>query len=589
MATDSGLTDEYIETILSKFKGNNETFAVQPAGGSFYPREMREPLSVEDFRTQHLTGKNCLGIYLLNASSNVHMACVDFDSHPDNPDPAWVEKTEQLYEFLDQQGLHPYVEISASGVGSHVWLLFEPPVEAWIPRAFFTAISNHLDIPMPEIYPRQDRLTGKGLGNLIRLPYFNESKFVDVEENWQPYYPAFKVTDVAELKVITSRLGVPLKPMTVSRDSDEMHPVVKKRISNRPNGLLARRWSGDLEGLKDRSRSACAMSLVVAMLDEFMHPDDIDNSLKQWGEKHSYDKVEREDFRHGVITKAYELKQKPRHETSEPTGNFRECALASLASMKEGNYIQFGIPSIDSSIDGISRGEMALIMARPGHGKSAIGSQWLENAARTGHAALMLNAEMSATEVGRRGLMKITGASTEEEWIKNRAEYSIMVEDYYRDWTPPHFRSVSSIDDVEREIRAFKNGYAIDAVVVDYVQLLRSNKSSRYEQVSDISLRLKSIAREENVAMIALCQASREIEKRGDISFLASDLKESGQLEQDADLVAGLYWWGRSTSTHKGVIPEAADIHFIKRRNGAIHKPIVRMRFNAAKQEFGDF
>ena len=105
--------------------------------------------------------------------------------------------------------------------------------------------------------------------------------------------------------------------------------------------------------------------------------------------------------------------------------------------------------------------------------------------------------------------------------------------------------------------------------------------------MSDISLRLKSIAREENVAMVALCQASREVEKRGEISFLASDLKESGQLEQDADLVAGLYWWGRSGV--EGSKPEAADIHFIKRRNGAIHKPIIRMKFNAAKQEFSDY
>lgn len=581
------LDDGYIESLLKHFRGNDETCAVQPKGGSFRPKKLNEPLSVEDFREQHLSGKNCLGIYVLSKDSNVHMTCVDFDSHPDNPDPAWVEKTEQLFTFLDQQGLHPYVEVSASGVGSHIWLLFEPPVEAWIPRAFFTAISNHLDIPMPEIYPRQDRLTGKGLGNLIRLPHFNKSRFVNVHEGWEEYLPEFELTDVSELKVITSRLGIRMKPMTVQRDNDEVHPVVKKRISNRPTGLLARRWSGDLEGLKDRSMSACALSLVVALLDEYMHPDDIDHTLVQWGDKHSYSKVDREDFRQGVVARAYELKQKPRHETSHASGDFRECALASLLSMKEGNYIKFGIPSIDASIDGISKGEMALIMARPGHGKSAMGAQWLENAARQGCPALMLNAEMSATEVGRRSLMKITGVSDEETWMADKDKYAAMVEEYYKDWKPPHFRSVSSIDDVEREIRAFKNGFSIDAVVVDYVQLLRSNKSSRYEQVSDISLRLKSIAREENVAMVALCQASREVEKRGEISFLASDLKESGQLEQDADLVAGLYWWGRSGV--EGSRPEAADIHFIKRRNGAIHKPIIRLKFNAAKQEFSDY
>jgi len=582
-----GLTDEYIESLLKHFKGNDETFAMQPHGASFRPHALNNPFTVGEFKDQHLSGKNCIGIYVLNRDSNVHVACVDFDSHPDNPDTAWVEKTEILFAFLEQQGLHPYVEVSASGVGSHVWLLFEPPVEAWMPRSFFVAVSNHLDLPMPEIYPRQDRLTGKGLGNLIRLPHYNKSRFVDVLENWATVYPDFTVTDVAELKVITSRLGIRMKPLTVRRDADEIHPVIQKRIANRPSGLLARRWEGDLEGLKDKSKSACVMSLVMAMLDEFMHPDDIDQTLKQWGEKHGYDKAGREDFRQGAISRAYELKQIPKHVSSHPTGDFRECAIASLASMKEGNYVKFGIPGIDNSIDGIAKGEMALIMARPGHGKSAIGAQWLENAARDGHPALMLNAEMSAIEVGRRSLMKITGVCDEQDWIENKDKYSIMVEEYYKGWIPPHFRSVSSIEDVEREIRAFKNGYEIDAVVIDYVQLLRSNKATRYEQVSDISLRLKSIAREENVAMIALCQASREVEKRTNIEFLASDLKESGQLEQDADLVAGLYWWGRSGD--KGSNPNCADIHFIKRRNGPIRKSAVRMLFNAQKQHFSDW
>tara|TARA_R110002051_G_scaffold1021_3_gene5168 strand:+ start:261 stop:2024 length:1764 start_codon:yes stop_codon:yes gene_type:complete len=586
MGTNSGLTDEYIETILKNFKGNDETFAVQPKGHSFAPRVLNDDLSVEEFRTQHLGGDNCIGIYVLNKESNVHMSCVDFDSHPDNPDPAWVEKTEQLFVFLEQQGLEPFVEISASGVGSHVWLLFEPPVEAWIPRAFFTAVSNHLDIPMPEIYPRQDRLTGKGLGNLVRLPYYNNSHFVDISDDWSPTLPDFKYTDVAELKVITSRLGIRLKPLTVKQDKDDVHPAIKKQMANRPTGLLSRRWEGDLEGLKDRSKSACALSLTVAMLDEYMHPDDIDQALVLWGEKHSYNKANREDFRQGCIARAYELKQTPKHTSSKPTGDFRECALASLLSMKEGNYIPFGIPPIDAAIDGISKGEMALIMARPGHGKSAIGAQWIEHAAKCGRPALMLNAEMSPTEVGKRSLMKITGVTDEQDYIENRDEYAALVEAYYAGWTPPHFRNVSSIDDVEREVRAFKSGYNIEAVVIDYVQLLRSNKATRYEQVSDISLRLKSIAREEDIAMIALCQASRSIEKRDKIEFLASDLKESGQLEQDADLVAGLYWWGRSNNPRAEV--DKADFHFIKRRNGPIRKHVVRVKFEAEKQLFSE-
>lgn len=582
-----GLTNEYIESVLKHFRGREDTFAIQPAGGHFRPQPLKDPLSVKDFREQHLSGKNCLGIYVLDSDSNVWMSCVDFDSHADNPDPQWIEKTESVYYFLVEQGLSPCVEVSASGIGSHVWLLFDEPVEAWLPRAFFTGVSNFLEIPMPEIYPRQDRLVGKGLGNLIRMPYFDKSRFVDVESDWDAITPEFKTTDVAEMKMVASKLRIRMKPLTIKRDADELHPIIKKILVNRPTGLLSRRWNCDTDGLKDPSKSACVMSLVISLLDEYMQPDHIDEAIIQWGNKHGYEKaVRREDFRLNVIEKAYELKQNPKRINQPETGNFLECAIASLNRNKADNYIKFGIESVDKSIDGVAKGEMALIMARPGHGKSAIGAQWLENAAKTGHPALMLNAEMSALEQGRRNLMKITGSCSEEDWLENKQKYLKMVEEYYTGWSPPHFRSVSSIEDVEREVRAYKTGYEIEAVVVDYVQLLRSRGISRYEQVSDISIRLKCLARDEDIAMIALCQASREVEKRNDVEFLPSDLKESGQLEQDADLVGGLYWWGRSRGSGN---PNCADLCLIKRRNGPIRNPKVRMLFNASRQHFSEW
>jgi len=67
---------------------------------------------------------------------------------------------------------------------------------------------------------------------------------------------------------------------------------------------------------------------------------------------------------------------------------------------------------------------------------------------------------------------------------------------------------------------------------------------------------------------------------------MASDLKESGQLEQDADLVAGLYWWGRSSDPRAET--DKTDFHFVKRRNGPIRKHVVRVKFEAEKQLFSE-
>ena len=581
------LTDGYIEGVLKFFKGNEEFIAIQPAGKKFRPQKLVSPLTVDEFREQHLSGNNCIGFYPITLNNEVYAACVDFDSHPDNPDPAWVEKTEQLSFLLLELEIENYVEVSASGIGSHVWIFFNKATEAWLPRAFFSFIAQHLGTSFTEIYPRQDRITAKKLCNLIRMPHYGDSRFVDIEEEWETIYPVFKGIDPEELKVVAARLGYRLEPQTAVNTEMDISPHVYHLIQSKPNSLLARRWNGDLEDLKDRSQSACVQSLVNCMVEAWIHPDDIDEALQQWGRNHNYAKCERDDFRHGTINKAYQYKQRPKNKPDTQRGNFMQCAAAALEKAGVGNYIGFGIPCLDASIDGVAPGEMALVMARPGHGKSALGAQWLEHAAKTGRPALMLNAEMSADEQGRRNLMKITGQD-EQSWAENRQEVAQLLQEYYKDFDPPHFRNVSTIEDCEREVEAFKIAYGIDCVVIDYVQLIRSSKSSRYESVTDVSQRLKILAREQNVAMVCLAQASREVERRPTVEFLPSDLKESGSLEQDADLIFGIWWWGRARDPGNAN-PNCAEVQILKRRNGPIRESRLRLLFDAPKQTFSDW
>ena len=84
------------------------------------------------------------------------------------------------------------------------------------------------------------------------------------------------------------------------------------------------------------------------------------------------------------------------------------------------------------------------------------------------------------------------------------------------------------------------------------------------------------------MAILALCQVSRAVEQRDEPEFQSSDLRESGQLEQDADLIAFGHWWGRTGSRDR----DDYELHIVKRRNGPVRIPIVKVRFNSSMQKF---
>jgi replicative DNA helicase len=123
-------------------------------------------------------------------------------------------------------------------------------------------------------------------------------------------------------------------------------------------------------------------------------------------------------------------------------------------------------------------------------------------------------------------------------------------------------------------------------VAVDYIQLLGSTKTGRYEQVTEISQRLKQVAKRCQCAVVALCQLSRESERRDKWNPQLADLKESGQIEQDADLVIFLCWRHKmEEKANKSEYP----IRVAKRRNGPILKEWIVSTFNPAKQAFGNY
>ena len=577
---------EFQATVATTFQGNSQTRAVQPAGSHFRPQPFEGKMTVEEFQ-QHMAGDICYGFYLLDDKDRVRVSCVDFDNHPDNPDDQWQSKTEKVYYVLQQWEIPCYVEISSSGSGSHLWIVFDEPTEAWIPRAFWRSVSDELELAMPEIYPRQDRRK-KGLGNLVRIPGHNQSRFVDVEEEWVDAEPVFETVAAEDLKLASARLGRKLEPQSVSVRDDGLPTNFVRDINRHPSSLMARRWRRELDGLNDQSNSACIQSLCTAMVEAFYHPEEIDAVIQAFGHKFDYDKCDREDFRQRSIMKAYSYKQTPKQRTGGRCKTLIECALNAVAEGNNRPYLGFGVPAVDASIQGISTGEMGIVFARPGHGKSCISMQWADQAMAQGHRVLMLNAEMNANSMGERYALRKIGLGR-EQWAGNEEMVKSELEKLRQSgFDPsPRFMMVSTIDDVETEIRAQKSEYGITGVVIDYVQTIQNPKVSRYEAITDNSQRIKALALENDVAILLLAQASRQIEQRGQIEFLTSDLKESGSLEQDADLIAGLYWWGRGTND--SMPPNRADLHLIKRRNGPIHQSMVSMLFDAPRQTYSDW
>jgi hypothetical protein len=304
------------EQLLRLFCGRQDHVAIA-TGNGFRHEALAAPLTAARLAVEHLTGDCCLGFYPMRPDNKVQCSCVDFDNKPERPDPAWKRKAEKTYHLLAKHGLTPLVEISQSGSAAHVWLCFSKPLSARLVRAFWTGVLSVLDIPVPEIYPRQDRLSGKGLGNLIRYPLWNKSCFVDVAGGWTKLPPikamsAVTPTSLKCLKSVAGKIGVSLAPPTHQANTTNPTPT-SLTLSARVKELLERderlaaRWGGGTDGLNDTSRSAVVMSLACMLVRRYVPTPEIEAAIRHWCNVLRYDKGNREDWVKRTLDRAYAL------------------------------------------------------------------------------------------------------------------------------------------------------------------------------------------------------------------------------------------------------------------------------------------
>jgi len=212
-----------------------------------------------------------------------------------------------------------------------------------------------------------------------------------------------------------------------------------------------------------------------------------------------------------------------------------------------------GVPSgydeLDRLTAGFQRGDLIIVAARPSIGKTAFALNIAQHAAvRSGEIVAIFSLEMSATQLGQRFLASEgridasrirSGKLDFDDWSRVPMAMSALSEaGIYIDDTPG-----ITVTDIRAKIRRLKKRLGLGLVIIDYLQLVtvRGRRENRVQEVTEISRSLKQIARELDVPVIALSQLSRGVEQRQDKRPMLSDLRESGAIEQDADVVAFLY------------------------------------------------
>lgn len=240
-----------------------------------------------------------------------------------------------------------------------------------------------------------------------------------------------------------------------------------------------------------------------------------------------------------------------------------------------------GIPSgfrdLDKMTAGFQRSDLIIVAARPSVGKTAFALNIAQNVAvRAGETVAIFSLEMSAAQLVQRmvcaesnvdaGRMR-TGYLEGDDWEKLTMAIGALSEaEVYIDDTPG-----ITVADIRAKCRRLKKEKGLGMILIDYLQLIQGRGKAgenRQQEVSEISRTLKQIARELEVPVIALSQLSRGVEQRQDKRPMMSDLRESGSIEQDADIVAFLYrddYYNQETEK-KNII----EIIIAKQRNGPV-------------------
>lgn len=275
----------------------------------------------------------------------------------------------------------------------------------------------------------------------------------------------------------------------------------------------------------------------------------------------------------GVLSKSFDRIQRVREHFGEVSG------------------VPSGLESLDKVTNGLQRSDLILLAARPSMGKTALALNIAAGAARAKKVVAVFSLEMSKSQLGTRLLSMQSGVNSQSlntgsfndkdmdkllDALDDLSELSLYIDD----------TAGISLLELRSKSRRLKHEAGLDLIVIDYLQLMQGGRQeNRQQEISEISRSLKGLARELDVPILALSQLSRSVEMRADKKPQLSDLRESGSLEQDADIVMFLYrdeYYNRDEAESKNI----AEVIIAKNRNGPTTS--INLQFDKEVMRFGD-
>ena len=254
-----------------------------------------------------------------------------------------------------------------------------------------------------------------------------------------------------------------------------------------------------------------------------------------------------------------------------------------------------GLPTYFSDLDyylsGLQEGNLVVLASRPSMGKSSLGLNIATNASKDGKVVAFFSLEMTKEELVQRVLFseaKVTSGDARkgqlgpEKWSRVvEAASKVNSLPLYFDDAP-----VITVTDIRAKSRRLKSSKGLDLIIVDYLQLMQSTSGdNRQQEIAEISRNLKNLSRELRVPILALSQLNRAAEAREDKRPRLGDLRESGAIEQDADIVMMLY---RDDYYNPGTeIPGVAEVNIVKNRSGQTGK--VELFFSKEFTQFSNY
>jgi replicative DNA helicase len=287
-------------------------------------------------------------------------------------------------------------------------------------------------------------------------------------------------------------------------------------------------------------------------------------------------------------------------------GYFESAAAGQGAVAAESRAVTTGFMDLDTLLGGLKRGDLVIVAARPSLGKTSLVLNFARNAAaRQGAKVAFFSIEMASEQLVTRLLSTESGVDSTKLTFgvhSERDERKIMQALGELSDLPIFFddSATLTISDMRAKAKRMQLERGLDLIVVDYLQLMSSGtrNDNRVQEVSYITRALKQLARDLDVPVIACSQLSRAAETRGDSKPMLSDLRESGSIEQDADVVMFIYrqdkyvtreQWEKDhagDSKHREYPAGITQIIVAKHRNGPVG--VIHLRFQDKVARFDD-